>query len=156
MFYHFIHKNCTAKLLVVFVLIFPLVLFLFCKYNLRSSIKEDLIYEVFQYRSVAFYPKKHVRRYHFEAVCRRRCASKWHSTVFTVQNLTPREIIMFLVGLTGSVGTGKSTVSQVLLSLGVPIIDADQIARDGKGILEWCSFVLICPIDCLIGALFCK
>ncbi|OQV24759.1 putative Dephospho-CoA kinase domain-containing protein [Hypsibius exemplaris] len=37
---------------------------------------------------------------------------------------------MFLVGLTGSVGTGKSTVSQVLLSLGVPIIDADAIARD--------------------------
>ncbi|GAV08104.1 hypothetical protein RvY_17845 [Ramazzottius varieornatus] len=37
---------------------------------------------------------------------------------------------MFLVGLTGSIGTGKSTISQILLSLGVPIIDADAIARD--------------------------
>ncbi|XP_055346262.1 dephospho-CoA kinase-like [Paramacrobiotus metropolitanus] len=37
---------------------------------------------------------------------------------------------MFLVGLTGNVGTGKSTVSQMLADLGIPIIDADKIARD--------------------------
>ena len=43
---------------------------------------------------------------------------------------------MFLVGLTGSIGTGKSTVSQILLSLGVRVIDADAIARDGKKPLQ--------------------
>nr|CUU98150.1 hypothetical transcript [Hymenolepis microstoma] len=37
---------------------------------------------------------------------------------------------MFLVGLTGGIATGKSTVSDLLKSKGVPVIDADVIARD--------------------------
>ena len=36
---------------------------------------------------------------------------------------------MYLVGLTGGVGTGKSTVSNMFRELGVPVIDADAMAR---------------------------
>jgi len=36
---------------------------------------------------------------------------------------------MFLVGLTGGVATGKSTVSNMLRELGIPVIDADAMAR---------------------------
>ncbi|XP_042241042.1 dephospho-CoA kinase-like [Homarus americanus] len=36
---------------------------------------------------------------------------------------------MFLVGLTGGIGTGKSTVSAMIQEMGVPVIDADLIAR---------------------------
>jgi dephospho-CoA kinase len=35
-----------------------------------------------------------------------------------------------LVGLTGGIATGKSTVSEILRGLGAEIIDADQLARD--------------------------
>jgi len=34
------------------------------------------------------------------------------------------------VGLTGGIASGKSTVSGLFAALGVPVIDADQIARD--------------------------
>ncbi|KAG1135246.1 hypothetical protein G6F37_012988 [Rhizopus arrhizus] len=37
---------------------------------------------------------------------------------------------MKLVGLTGGISTGKSTVSSMLVEQGIPIIDADKIARD--------------------------
>ncbi|XP_055547040.1 dephospho-CoA kinase domain-containing protein [Wyeomyia smithii] len=36
---------------------------------------------------------------------------------------------MFLVGLTGGIATGKSTVSKVFRDSGIPVIDADAIAR---------------------------
>jgi len=36
---------------------------------------------------------------------------------------------MFLVGLTGGIATGKSTVSRLLLDSGVEVVDADMIAR---------------------------
>ena len=37
---------------------------------------------------------------------------------------------MILVGLTGGIGAGKSTVSEMLAARGAVIVDADQIARD--------------------------
>lgn len=36
---------------------------------------------------------------------------------------------MFTVGLTGGVGSGKSTVADLFSALGVPVIDTDDIAR---------------------------
>ena len=43
----------------------------------------------------------------------------------------PRKFL--LVGLTGGIGTGKSTVSTLLRQLGCEIIDADVLARDVVG-----------------------
>lgn len=42
------------------------------------------------------------------------------------QGLNP----MHIYGLTGGIGCGKSTVSQMFESLGAKVIDADQVARD--------------------------
>ena len=39
---------------------------------------------------------------------------------------------MYLVGLTGGISTGKSTVSKMFAELNCPIIDADLIAREGN------------------------
>jgi len=40
---------------------------------------------------------------------------------------------MFVIGLTGNFGTGKTTVSQILAKLGAVIIDADKL---GHGLLQ--------------------
>lgn len=37
---------------------------------------------------------------------------------------------VFRIGLTGGIGSGKTTVSSIFQSLGVPVIDADEIARE--------------------------
>ncbi len=43
---------------------------------------------------------------------------------------------MILIGLTGGIASGKSTVSRMFSEHGVPVIDADLIARLGKIRLE--------------------
>ncbi len=37
---------------------------------------------------------------------------------------------MLVIGLTGGIASGKSTVSAILRELGVPVIDADRVARE--------------------------
>ena len=37
------------------------------------------------------------------------------------------------LGLTGGIGSGKSTVGQMMASLGASLIDADQISREVTG-----------------------
>lgn len=45
---------------------------------------------------------------------------------------------MFLVAVTGGIGTGKTTVCKVFLDNGIPVVDADKIAREGN---ENCVFL---------------
>jgi len=37
---------------------------------------------------------------------------------------------MLIIGLTGGIGSGKTTVSQYFEALGIPVIDADQLTRE--------------------------
>lgn len=54
---------------------------------------------------------------------------------FTLPGSSPaRDIFiaeMFVVGLTGGIASGKSTVSEVFRERGIPVVDADRIAREG-------------------------
>lgn len=43
---------------------------------------------------------------------------------------------MFIVALTGGIATGKTTVTKVFKENGIPVVDADQIARDGQFVNE--------------------
>lgn len=38
---------------------------------------------------------------------------------------------MYLVGLTGGIATGKSSIAAIFRERGIPVIDADLIARKG-------------------------
>jgi dephospho-CoA kinase len=38
--------------------------------------------------------------------------------------------ILKIIGVTGGIGSGKSTVSRILRDLGAKIVSADKIARD--------------------------
>lgn len=38
---------------------------------------------------------------------------------------------MYLIGLTGGIATGKSTVSQIFIENRIAVIDSDLIAREG-------------------------
>lgn len=40
-----------------------------------------------------------------------------------------KEVYMLKIGLTGGIGTGKSTISKYLKDLGFMVIDADQVSR---------------------------
>ena len=42
---------------------------------------------------------------------------------------------MFIVGVTGGIATGKSTVCEVIKENGIPVIDADVAARKGPQFL---------------------
>jgi dephospho-CoA kinase len=41
---------------------------------------------------------------------------------------------MFIVGVTGGIATGKSTLCAVFRENGIPVIDADAAARKGERI----------------------
>jgi dephospho-CoA kinase len=50
-----------------------------------------------------------------------------------------------IIGVTGGIGSGKSTVSRTLRDLGAVVIDADQVARmvtakGGKALLELVAY----------------
>lgn len=52
---------------------------------------------------------------------------------------------MKIIGLTGGIGSGKSTVSNYLIQKGYPVIDADKIARK---VVQPDSKILIKLVDC--------
>lgn len=58
---------------------------------------------------------------------------------------------MYIVGLTGGIASGKSTVSSMLAALGVDIIDADQVYHDllSPGGLIWQDITQKCGSDIL-------
>lgn len=64
---------------------------------------------------------------------------------------------MLLIGLTGGIATGKSTVAEMLAQKGAVIIDADQIARDivapGSMLLEKIQSLFPQPIRLTDGSL---
>jgi len=48
---------------------------------------------------------------------------------------------MFIVAITGGIASGKSTVAQVFLQNGIPVVDADKIARESKSRFFYIEFI---------------
>lgn len=61
---------------------------------------------------------------------------------------------MFIVGLTGGIASGKSTVSRIFKDLGCPVVDADEIAREGESNLVQQLCTVICKSPCPIQFCF--
>ena len=40
---------------------------------------------------------------------------------------------MFVIGITGGIGCGKSTLSAEFAARGLPVLDADQLSRESTG-----------------------
>ncbi|MBC8946088.1 dephospho-CoA kinase [Xenorhabdus indica] len=57
------------------------------------------------------------------------CASLELQFAYAIRNLL-RDRMNYIVALTGGIGSGKTTISNVFSSLGVPLVDADIIARE--------------------------
>lgn len=47
----------------------------------------------------------------------------------SIKDVLPKSIIK-VVGITGGIACGKSTITKLLVKEGLPVIDADQVARD--------------------------
>lgn len=50
------------------------------------------------------------------------------------------QLKMFIVAITGGIASGKSTVANVFKEAGVPVVDADLIARQGMKIYCTCTY----------------
>lgn len=53
---------------------------------------------------------------------------------------------MFIVVVTGGIATGKSTISKVFERQGIPVIDADKIARESE-FKKWSTSALCFVIN---------
>ncbi len=49
---------------------------------------------------------------------------------FIAQIVNIKGDLTMIIGLTGSIASGKSTVAKMMIELGLPIVDADVVARD--------------------------
>ncbi len=62
-------------------------------------------------------------------------------------------MIMFIIGLTGGIASGKSTVAKMLVEKGACLIDADRLAREvvepgrpaWRDIVEWLGDAILLP-----------
>ena len=53
----------------------------------------------------------------------------------------------YIVGLTGGIGSGKSTIANLFIELGVPIVDADIVAREVVEKAHRCLLKLLSTLE---------